>query len=137
MSKKILSVSEDYDFGLIGISSHVKDYRLCWELNQLLTFDLVKTEDIVNRQRSEASFTHYCFEDDENHIRFHLIGNKSAEGVFSTEFREVDYFLLIIGDHHSENVTDLLPQIIRAGTVLTAFEIDVNSLKSKDLFILE
>ncbi|MCB0381697.1 MAG: IPExxxVDY family protein, partial [Flavobacteriales bacterium] len=46
MSKIILSLEEDYDFALLGISCHTKDYRLCWELNKVLNFDLVRSTDL-------------------------------------------------------------------------------------------
>ena len=137
MSKKTLSISEDYDFGLIGISSHAKDYRLCWELNQLMKLNLVKKENISSRISEDPAFTHYIYDDDENHLHYHLIGNKSSEGYFTTEIKQADYFLLLQGDHAIDNATDCLPLINGAGTVLTAFEIDVLNLKTRDHFILE
>ncbi len=137
MSKKTLSISEEYDFGLIGISSHTKDYRLCWELNQLLGINLVKQDNISSLLTAESSFPYYTFDDQENHVHYHLIGNKSAEGYFSPERKQVDFFLMLTGDHFAENASACLPQIMNAGTVLTAFEIDVKSLKSKDNFVLE
>ena len=34
----------DYDFTLIGISCHAKDYRICWSINQRFGYDFEKQE---------------------------------------------------------------------------------------------
>ena len=39
-----LSFEYDYDFQLIGLYCHVKDYRLAWALNKRFEFDFVKQE---------------------------------------------------------------------------------------------
>ena len=46
MSKFTLNIEEDYDFSLIGISCHAKDYKLCFEFNKLLEVDFIRTEDL-------------------------------------------------------------------------------------------
>ena len=39
----------DYDFTLIGISCHAKDYRICWSINQRFgyDFDQLTTRNLV------------------------------------------------------------------------------------------
>lgn len=42
MSKFQLQIDYDFDFRLIGISCHARDYRLCWALNNHLEIQLEK-----------------------------------------------------------------------------------------------
>ena len=58
MKKHLLEIEYDYDFVLIGISSHEKDYRVCWALNNKLGLELVKTEpfEIKDKKMSLPTF---------------------------------------------------------------------------------
>ena len=42
MPKLVLELTEDFDFDLIGICSHIKDYRLVWELKKCDYLFLIK-----------------------------------------------------------------------------------------------
>ena len=47
----VLESTNEIDFSVLAINSHIKAYRLCWNLNKTLNIDLEKNEDqkITNR----------------------------------------------------------------------------------------
>ena len=97
MSKILLSIEEDYDFILIGISCHTKDYRLCRELNNTLFVDLIRTEDIeINRKNEIASYSFYEFIDEDNHLEYYLISNLGSSGYLIPEQKKVETVSLCI-----------------------------------------
>lgn len=132
MAKLTLDFEEEYDFELIGICSHIKDYRLSWELNKVFEFDLVKTDDLEIKIKGEPQlFSFFSFIDEENHLEYYLINNRSEYGTLIPEEKKADYFLLIKGfvlDNHLQNLTK---EIAKVKNVLTTYAIQVEGLKSK------
>lgn len=128
MTKFVLEIEEDYEFNLIGISCHSKDYRICRELNKKLKIDLVRTEDYII---DEKSFPFYEYFDEENHIDFYFIANRSNTGFLIPEQKKVDYFLLFKGNFSNELISEYIWKINDISLVLTSFKIDPLQLKSK------
>lgn len=125
----MLDIEEDYDFGLIGISCHGKDYRLCWELNNRLSIDLKRSQDLVI-DNSTFSFYEYFAETD--HIEYFFISNRGEQRYLVPEQRKVDYFFVIRGPLFDDLTKDIIWKINSISLVLTSFNIDPNQLKSKE-----
>ena len=64
MKKSKLKVDYEYDFGLLGIATLVKPYKLAWQLNKELNIRLVKKEDhaIHNKNNEVCYYTNYLHE---------------------------------------------------------------------------
>ncbi len=133
MAKLTLDFEEDYDFDLIGICSHSKDYRLVWELNTKLEYDFAKAENFDLRQKgSLQSHSFFEFIDEENGVEYFLINNRCNTGLLIPEEKSCDYLLVIKG-HLLENVKEkITSQIMALKNVLTAYTINVENLRSKD-----
>jgi hypothetical protein len=132
MAKLILEIEEDYDFELVGICSHAKDYRLSWEMNKALEFDLEKDENYeINSKGDAQSYSFFSFIDDENHVEYYLINNRCSTGILIPEEKKCDYFLLIRGVLRGEQKGKLIQRIGEIKKVLTTYEIEVDQLKSK------
>lgn len=132
MSKVLLNIEEEYDFSLIGISCHAKDYRLCWELNNLLTIDLARTEDLdINLKSSIGNFSFYEFMDEENYSEYFLIANRSSKGFLIPEQKNTDFLFMIKGAAYDSLIEEILEKIGTSEIVLTSYLINVDSLKSK------
>ena len=138
MAKFILEEEYDFDFKLLGISSHVKDYRLCWTVNKSLDLDLVKSEDeIIIRQKriDEAlNFSIYYYLNSDTEVEFELICNRHEHGFLIPELKSADYFLKI-SECDTTEIDEYLGLLKEANLINMAFEIDVNSLKSKQNLI--
>lgn len=136
MSKFTLNIEEDYDFSLIGISCHAKDYRLCYELNKILEIDLVRGEDLdIDSKNSKANYALYDYIDEENFIDYYLLSNRSNKGFLIPEHKSTDFFLLLKGASNSDIIENIINKISEIQLVLTSFQIDVNTLKSKQNLI--
>ncbi len=132
MSKMVLTLDEDYDFSLLGISCHAKDYRLCWELNKVLNVDLIRTTDFEISKKSEAiSFSFYEFIDETNYLEYFLISNRAKNGFLIPEQKKVDFFLMVRGNILESLTKEIIGKINSLSLVLTSFNIDPNQLKSK------
>ena len=132
MAKLTLEVEEVYDFELIGICSHAKDYRLSWEMNKALELDLVKGDNYELSVKGEKqSYSFFNFIDEENWVEYYLINNRTVNGILIPEEKKSDYFLLIRGVLRGGQKESLVKGIAEIKNVLTTYEIEVESLKSK------
>ena len=104
MSKFELEEEYEFDFFLLGISSHEKDYRICWAINNILEISLEKEDrDIeVSVKKSNRTSLHsmYTFYDDNQETIYRLIANRSNLGFLVPETPQADYFLQISEGYH-------------------------------------
>lgn len=138
MATKKLSIDNDYEFSLVGISSHSKDYRLCWSLNTALQTKFTKKEDLkveLVKMREISLFSFYEFEEEENFNFHYIIGNSGTSGLLLPEHKNLDYFWMIKGMFSKANMRELLAKLSTVEAVITCLEIDVASLKSKQNLI--
>ncbi|HCQ30206.1 MAG TPA: IPExxxVDY family protein [Flavobacteriales bacterium] len=139
MAKFTLDWSEEelLDFLLIGIASHSKDYKLCYEINKSLNFDFYRTADdyTLTIKGKTDHFPMYTFADDENLLDFYLLGNKGKQGFLVKEFKNFDYLLMIKGNIDFVDIDEYVDKLRSLNNVLTALPINVEELKSKDYLI--
>ncbi|MES2591957.1 MAG: IPExxxVDY family protein [Bacteroidota bacterium] len=157
MGKHTLKIEYDYDFVLIGISSHEKDYRLCWALNNLFGIDLTKTSSLEIKSKKEVTpsfFSLFNYENPDEFVEYFVIANlsenklfgsdentlfsKGARGPHSTEHgilipehKQMNYFFVIRGEIEEQQTEEIIKKIKEIDLVLTAVRIDVAELKSK------
>ncbi len=139
MGKYTLEIEYDYDFVLIGISSHEKDYRICWALNNQLGLNLTKTEalEIKDKKQDEPShFSLFSLEQPDEFMEYFIIANRSEKGMLIPEQKQVDYFFIIRGEVEDDKIMEMIKLIKESNLVQTAFRVDVNALKSKQNLIL-
>ena len=138
MKKHLLEIEYDFDFVLIGISSHEKDYRICWALNQKLGLELTKTDalEIKDKKQEEASsFSLFVCERPDEFMEYLIIANRSEKGLLIPEQKQMDYFFVIKGEVEEEQIEELVNKIKEINFVLTAVRIDPSVLKSKQNLI--
>lgn len=150
----------ELDFTFIGISSSLRDYRLCHFINKhsglKLQFGKEPPIDhngnIKNKPQSELDyhviteksktkyFKHhfpmyrYCCNQFE--FEYYLINNKSLEnGVLIPEIANFDYFMLIKHYIDSEDLDRLIDNLKSIPDIMLVKEIEPISLKSKENLI--
>jgi hypothetical protein len=157
LGKHTLTVEYDYDFVLIGISSHEKDYRICWALNSVLGLSLTKNEPLEiksKKQKTPSFFSLFSYENAEEFIEYTVISNLSENkllvlkehslfgkgakesqstenGILIPEYKQMNYFFVIRGEMDYKEVEKTLRKIKEIDIVLTTVNIDVKELKSK------
>src|SRR3954466_9882740 len=100
MAKLVLNIEYDFDFTLIGISCHEKDYRLSWTINNKLGIDLSKEKDLeidVKKHKEPMIHSFFAFEEEDQFKQFYLINNRGTKGLLVPEQKQADYFLMIKG----------------------------------------
>ncbi|HYX07541.1 MAG TPA: IPExxxVDY family protein [Bacteroidales bacterium] len=137
MKKKIhkLILQPDWDYYLIGIASHEHDYRLTWMLNNALGLALIRTDNLslIHKKTSQKQeFPVYYFSDNEKNLSYSLVINLCENGYFLAELKNVDFLLRISGLTSEVMKTEILARIKKIEGILTAFPIDVNTLKQKE-----
>lgn len=138
MATKKLLIENDYEFSLIGISSHSKDYRLCWNLNNQLQTKFEKRNDLkveLIKQHEISLFSIFEFEDEDNFTTHFIISNNGSSGMLLPEHKNLDYFWMIKGFFSKADCKELMQKLSAVDAVITSLLIDVPALKSKQNLI--
>lgn len=131
-----LEIEYDFDFLLLGISCHEKEYRLCWFLNRALDLQMSLQQPIeMTSKNSTSQHTLYTHEEEED-VRYDLIANRAEGGFMCPEYKQVDYLLRLNSDMPIDT-SELLRTVRKIPIVITAFEIAVENLKSKGNLVLD
>jgi hypothetical protein len=131
-----LEIEYDYDFLLLGISCHEKEYRLCWFLNRALDLQMSLQQPIeMTAKKSTSQHTLYSHQEEQD-VRYDLIVNRAEGGYMCPEYKQVDYLLRLNSDMPVDT-TELLKTVRKIPIVITAFEIAVENLKSKGNLVLD
>lgn len=135
MKKKVhkLDYKPEFNFFVAGISSHENDYRLSWALNQHLCIKLTRAENVAvtTKLKEQQVFSLFTCTDPETLFTYNLVSNRCDNGFLVEEHRNIDFLLQVHG-HISEILrNELIEKIKSIPVVNTAFEIDINLLKSK------
>jgi len=151
----------ELDFTLIGISTSLRDYRLCHFINKRTGLNLVfgkespldhngnvknKNQDELDyhilrergKNKKEATYHYqiYRYCNDIFEYEYYLVNNKSIENaVLIPEASNFDYFLLIKHYIDKEDISLLMEQIKSIPEIILVKEIDPITLKSKENLI--
>ena len=131
MAKYKLELEPEIDVVVIGISSHVNDYRLCWSLNTKLGISLSRRDQDIAAMEpgSKAHFAAFDHQDEETQTSMTLICNRSKEGVLLKELKQADFFL-VVGEEGPIAPHEALSMVREAEFVLAAFPIDLQKLRT-------
>lgn len=130
MVKLKLDIAPDPELIIIGISSHEKDYRLCWALNKELDIELGRTgaDVVITEGDRSAAFAVFEHVNEEDHMHATLVNNRSTGTLLLKEQKLADYFLMLNQDAPIE-ADALLARVRATPFVLTAFALDYHSLR--------
>ena len=162
MGKHTLEIEYDYDFVLIGISSHEKDYRLCWMMNNKLGLELAKANSLEikgKKQDTPSFFSLFTYENPEAFMEYAVIANWSEskslvineDSLFDAdkikdrnhsenewlipEHKQMNYFFIIKGEIEEKEINEIIKKIKELDVVQTGIRIDATQLKSKQNII--
>jgi hypothetical protein len=104
------------DTRLVGIVAPIKDYQLCWQLNQLLTIDFRNNNDIeiqLKRKKRDYYFAVFQYCETSNSLVHYLYNNQFDGEYLLPEFRHLDFLYLLKGDMVSDEYMQQLMDTIR------------------------
>jgi hypothetical protein len=137
MARFKLDMEPDPEIEVIGISSHVKDYRLCWSINRVMEIGLKRRrtpieEDLNGRS---ATYTVYDHVNEETGTSCTLVNNHGSEGVLLRDLKQADYFL-ILHREWPDPPDEVLRKLRAAEFVLTAFPLPFGQLREGHKLLL-
>ena len=138
MPKK-LSKNINYfeDYNILAIVSHLKDYTLCYHINNELNFDFVKYKDLVfvSTSGTENQYSWYFYNDKVSRTTYYLIANKDEEGFLIPSQKTVDYFLFV-NDPINNSIGKECSSVLRKiPNIIAVFDLNIEKTKDMDLLL--
>lgn len=133
MSKTVkLTLEPDYDFALVAIVSTEPIYRLGYLINEALQYKLKENRPLQvyhAKRQVVQEFPLFSEPLNEEFASVHLIQNKSLQGLFIEEQKQVDYW--VKWENVDVDLVKVLPKLKKIQNVSLAYEVKPGSLKSK------
>jgi len=127
------------DTRLLGIVAPIKDYRFCWQLNQILQFDFRINNSIeiqLNKKQRTYFFSIYEHLEKGGTIKHYLYNNHFDGEYLLPEFKHLDFLWLIKDDIlHDDEVTWLINSIKTIPFVQFVKEMTNEKIKNKQHII--
>ena len=131
---KTLRFNEDFelDFLILGINSHIKLYKLCWEINKKLHTSFVKNKNHTINNNQE--FERFSYTNKNSEITYNIISNVSTTGYLEPNNKSVNYFMIVQGEiYNTQKTIEKLNQI---EDILLVFELNLSKIKTITPFII-
>lgn len=129
----ILKSKFDFEYyTMIGISCHLKDYRITYYLNKFLGINLKKSKEFPIKSEKDKKnflFSFFIFNDRNKEISYYLISNHNPESKLIPSQKQTDYFLIAKDLINKENETDIINKIKTIPYVLTAYKIELQKIR--------
>ena len=124
VKKYELTLDDEQPFEVYGISTAFADYRLTWELNQMLGIHLEKEQQrfelYVPKIKAQQAFSYFSYEDQELLTRFFLIKNKQDHQLLQPDRPMIDYFL-VLKENNSHDSVVLLEKLRKINGIVAVF----------------
>jgi RIO-like serine/threonine protein kinase len=131
---KKLNLDEDFelDFLILGINSHIKLYKLCWEINKKLYANFIKNKNHTTENNQE--FERFSYTEKNTETRYNILSNISNTGYLEPNNKNANYFLIVQGEiYNTQKIIERLNQI---EDILLVFELNLSKIKSITPFII-
>lgn len=131
---KTLRFNKDFelDFLILGINSHIKLYKLCWEINKKLHTSFVKNKNHTINNNKE--FERFSYTNKNSEITYNIISNVSNTGYLDSNNKSVNYFMIVQGEiYNTQKTIERLNQI---EDILLVFELNLSKIKTITPFII-
>jgi hypothetical protein len=131
MKKLTLDYEEPQTWLTIGISSQLPDYKLIYRINKSLNFNFERCDNLeVNLPKMKGSFSLYSYFDESNRLEIYLLANKLEGKVLFSEFKQLDYFLIMQNEQGADLMPDLKASLKTIDDLLFAQIIEIESAKN-------
>jgi hypothetical protein len=125
---------------LLGIMAPVKDYQLCWQLNNKLGIDFRNNSDLeIQLKKNKRNYFFSVYEYAEVHTCLvHYLYNNQFDGEYLLpEFKHLDFLWLLKGDIVTEEMLNKLIDSIREMKgVQLVVELTNEQIRNKEHLVL-
>jgi len=126
----VLDCVDEIGFSVLAINSHIKAYKLCWNINNSLKLNFVKRKD--HNIQEDLYFSRYNYTSQEG-FEYDLLTNRSKNGYLVPNKKSVNYFLVVKNDYWEQDKNMFISKLRNTTDVLLVFE--VKNIKDIDRFI--
>ena len=140
MKKQRLQAEFEFEFDVIGIVSAYKDYKLAWNINNLLSVNLKREKDVkIKFIDNELVISHFKHTTENSDLQ--LLRNKSYElsggenQYLIPEMKRFDYFLIIHGEVNEQGTDQIQTILKEIRGIEFVTRVEVENLRSKENFI--
>lgn len=133
----INEMAEDFfeDTRLLGIVAPVKDYQLCWFLNQLFRFRFRMNNEIeiqLTKKQRKYFFPVYEYNEPNSSLVHYLYNNQDDGEYLLPEFKHLDFLWLLKGDLvENESINHMVSSIKNIYAVQLVMELTNEKIKNK------
>ena len=137
--KQILRLGPGNDICLIGISCHLKSYRLSFAMDKSLGLSFSRIEDFIVQGNTNGmlGYPFLMVEDDDLKNQFCLVGNHHPQGKLVPALGQVDFFLMASNPMEQNILNGMIKKIRGIPQVLAAYQIDPAGTRDIDLLLEE
>jgi len=142
------------DISIVGISCHLKDYRVAYYLNKQLNFSFHRLSDLVleaettsksknkvmenlHENETSCSYSFFMHKNKEERRDYCLVANHHPNGRLIPAQRTTDYLMFISGLISENEIRVLLERISGLKQFLAAFRIETSQIKNPEILLTE
>lgn len=120
---------------LIGIVASMKDYQLCWQLNNLLSIDFRNNTDIeiqLKRKTRTYYFSVFQYNEPNSSLEHYLYNNQFDGEYLLPEFKHLDFLWLLKGDFVSDQtLEEYIETLKKLNGIRLVTELTIEKIKHK------
>jgi len=139
VKKHKLDMAIEEDFCLLGVVTDEPDYKLCWMINLSLAMNFEKQNDLIlfhKKINEEQDFSNFMFEDEEAMITFRIIKNRSENGYYLEELKNLPYLIHIQGEINTMKISGFMLSLGGLENVRMCVPCDLSRIKNHDRLLL-
>ena len=127
------------DFCLLGVVADEPDYKLCWRINQALELGFEKLDDLKlfhRKSQEDQEFSNFVYHDEDALVTYRIIKNRSDEGFFLHELKNLDYLVHIQGEIITEKIKAFMHSVGNLSEVRICVPVDLTKIRNKERLLL-
>jgi hypothetical protein len=130
-----LNIDQNNDYILLGIVSAEADYKLSLSLNKKFRISLknISPITVIAENKSELTFSRFSNNDKPGDLMFCLVSNRSGKNYLLNKLKNIDYLFQIQNPDNEVNMNPITSNLREIDTVTAVFNIDLDSIKDKNL----
>ncbi|GAB4383953.1 MAG: hypothetical protein Kow0075_16040 [Salibacteraceae bacterium] len=113
MSKQKLILDDDgYNYFVLAISCHLKDFRVAWFINRQCKLNLSRCEMELKLKSGESlSVPFFLHTDSDARLRYVLLPNHTEDFTLVRDLKSFDYFMIVEGYLPLFNQNDFIAKL--------------------------
>ncbi|MBL0310449.1 MAG: IPExxxVDY family protein [Bacteroidetes bacterium] len=140
MTDRKIKNEPETGYRLVGVASALKEYRFCFQLNQILCCDFQKLKDI-SFETSDSSrnnlFGVFRAERETDEICFTVFANKIPGAFLLPEVNNFDFIVRVDGRFSDEKMKQTTDDLQALPDMLMVAEIPLKKIKNRERLIYE